>query len=606
MSQPHPLDEKLKALPEGPGVYIFRDARGEILYIGKAKSLRARVRNHFHGDATKPPEMVRRIADVETIIASSGAEALLLENNLIKEHAPRFNVRLRDDKTYPYLKVTLQEPFPRVLVTRRVKRDGARYFGPYADVGAMRRALRAIKKLYTVRSCHYDLPREAPARPCLDYHIGRCKAPCVGLQGEAEYRAMIEEVLLALAGRTDTLARHTERRMEAAAAALEFERAAELRDVLRGLRALAREQVALDPRGGDLDAVGLAKDGDGACGVLLKVRDGKLVGREAHFLENVRGATDEEILSAFAARHVLRQLDPPPEVLFPFSFGDRVVVEQILSERAGRPIRARTPVRGRKRAIVERAVQNAQHLLEERRVATGAGRAPAALHELREALGLDAVPRSILGFDVSTIQGSDTVGAAVWFENGEPRKDEYRRFRVRRAGGPDDFAAMEEIVERYFARRVSEGRRLPDLVLIDGGKGQLSAAAVSLSRVGVVDAPLVALAKREELLYLPDAPEPLRLPRRSEALRLLQRVRDEAHRFGLQYHRMRRDRRTLTSRLARIPGVGPARERALLAHFGSVRALVTASPEEIQKVPGFGPALATAVARHLRENGASD
>jgi excinuclease ABC subunit C len=552
--------------------------------------------------------MVRRIADVETILTDSEVEALLLENNLIKEHAPRFNVRLRDDKTYPYLKVTVGEPFPRVLVTRRVQRDGARYFGPYADVGAMRRALRAIKKLYTVRSCHYDLPREAPARPCLDYHIGRCRAPCVGYQNEADYRAMISEVLLVLEGRTETLIRQSERRMEEASGALQFERAAQLRDVLRGLRSLAREQVALDLRGGDLDAVAIARDGDDACGVILKVRDGRLVGREAHFLSNARGASDEEILSAFTARHLLRQADPPPEVLFPFGFEDRVAVEQILTERAGRPIRTRVPARGRRRAIIERAVQNAQHLLEERQVTTGVGqgRAPAALHELREALGLEAVPRAILGFDVSTIQGADTVGAAVWYENGEPRKDEYRRFRVRRPEGPDDFAAMEEIVERYFARRLSENRRLPDLVLIDGGKGQLSAAAVSLSRVGAVDVPLVALAKREELLYLPDAREPLRLSRRSEGLRLLQRVRDEAHRFGLAYHRMRRSRRTLTSRLAEIPGVGPARQRALLEHFGSLRALQAASPDEIRKVPGFGPELASAVARHLGANGAHE
>lgn len=602
------LEEKLKALPNQPGVYLFRDAEGEILYIGKAKALRERVRNHFRRDSgahAKPEEMIHAIADTETIVTASEAEALLLESNLIKEYTPRFNIRLRDDKTYPYVKVTVREPFPRVVVTRRVHRDGARYFGPYADVGAMRRALRAIRKLYTVRSCHYALPKEAPQRPCLDYHIGRCKAPCVAYQDRADYQTMIEEVLMVLEGRTGALARQTERRMQEAAAAMEFERAAELRDVVRGLRTLAREQVALDPRGGDLDALGIVRDGDDACGVILKIREGKLVGREAHSLTNVRQAADGEILSAFVARHYLRQLDPPAEVLLPFDCDDRLAMEEVLEQRTRRPVRIRVPARGRKRAIIDRAVQNAQHLLEERRLTSYAtqGRAPAALHELREQLGLQAVPRSVLCFDISTIQGTDTVGAAVWFENGQPLKGEYRRFRVRRPGGPDDFAAMEEVVERYFARRVAENRRLPDLVVIDGGKGQLSAAAVSLTRVGVVDAPVIALAKREELVYLPEARAPLRLPRRSEGLHLLQRARDEAHRFSLGYHRLRRSRRTLSSTLSEIPGIGPARRRALLEHFGSVRALRAASVEEICRVPGFGTQRAAAVARHLRANG---
>lgn len=603
------LDEKLRTLPDDPGVYLFRDARGEILYIGKGKSLRDRVRSHFHADpaVSKPAELYERIADIETIVTASEAEALLLESNLIKEHEPRFNVRLRDDKAYPYVKVTVNEPFPRVLVTRRVYRDGARYFGPYADVGAMRRALHALKKLYTVRSCHYDLPREAPDRPCLDYHIGRCKAPCVGLQSEADYRTMMGEVLLALEGRTEALARQTAARMGEAVAALQFERAAALRDVLRGLEALAREQVALDPRGGDMDAVAIAKDGDDACGVILKIREGKLLGRETHLMSNVRGASDAEILSAFVARTYLRQPEPPPELLLPFDFEDREAVEQAVTQRTGRQVRLRVPARGRRHAIVHRAIRNAQHVLEERILAAGvtAERAPSALYELRESLALDVVPRAILCFDISTIQGADTVGAAVWFESGQPLKDEYRRFNVRRLGGqPDDFAAMEEVVERYFARRTSESRRLPDLVVIDGGKGQLSAAAVAMARSGVVDLPTIALAKREELIYLPDSPAPLRLPPRSAALRLLQRIRDETHRFVLSHHRARRTRRTLVSELGRIPGIGPTRQRALLQHFGSLRALRAATPEEIAQVRGFGRRLAAVVAQHVHGNAA--
>ena len=600
------LEEQLAALPAATGVYIFRGAKNEAIYIGKAKSLRDRVRSYFRGDDSWPyrsPEMLRRVSDIETIVTGSEAEALILESNLIKEYSPRYNIRLRDDKTYPYIKVTIGEPFPRVFVTRRLLKDGSRYFGPYADVGQMRRTLRAIKKLYTIRSCHYDLPRHAPPRPCLDYYIGRCKAPCVDYQSGAEYRAMIDEVLLVLQGHTSQLAVQVADRMEESAGALEFERAAEYRDILSGLEDLERRQLAIDPRGGDSDAIGLARDKDLACGVILKIREGKLLGREVRFLGNVLGEPEEVVLSAFIAHYYLLQEDIAKELLVPIEFADQSTLEEHLSERMGRSITVRVPRRGTKRDAVLRAEQNARHMLEERQLLSGETerRAPTALHSLRAELNLERVPRSIVGFDVSNIQGSDSVGAAVWFENGEPYKNEYRRFKIRSVEGIDDYAAMQEIVSRYFTRRVEEGAQVPDLVLIDGGKGQLSSAAQALERVGLLDLPVISLAKREELIFTLDRDEPLRIGRRETGLRLLQHVRDEAHRFGIQFHRKRRRGRTLRSSLQDIPGVGPSRQQALLRAFGSLRALKAATEEQIAQVRGIGPSLAETIARHLRD-----
>ncbi|UCC72714.1 MAG: excinuclease ABC subunit UvrC [Gemmatimonadota bacterium] len=599
------IEEKLAALPAATGVYVLKNAKGRPIYVGKAKSLRDRVRSYFRDDPGshhKPPAMTRQIVDFDSIVTRSDSEALMLESNLIKEYNPRFNIRLRDDKTYPYIKVTVHEPLPRVFVTRRLLKDGSRYFGPYADVGHMRRALRAIKKLYTIRSCHYDLPRQAPPRPCLDYYIGRCKAPCVGFQSQDEYREMIDEVLLVLQGHTGKLATKLAERMAEAARALEFERAAEYRDVLRGLEEIERRQLAIDPRGGDIDAVALARDGDDACGVIFKVREGKLLGREAYFLGNVSGEEDQTVLSAFIARYYLTQQEVGKQLLVPADFADREAVAAHLRERAGHAFNVRAPQRGVKRDLVLRAEENARHLLEERRLLEGLAekRAPESLYSLQGELNLERVPRSIIGFDISSIQGAEPVGAAVWFENGEPLKAEYRRFKIESAAGFDDYASVQEIVGRYFTRRVDEHGRLPDLVLVDGGKGQLSAAAQALERAGVPDLPLISLAKREELVFTLDRSTPLRLSRREPGLRLLQRVRDEAHRFGVHYHRKRRSRRTLRSELLDIPGVGPARQKALLHAFGSLKGVASASVEEIARVRGIGPRLAEEIAGRLR------
>jgi excinuclease ABC subunit C len=604
------LEGKLLHLPPKPGVYLFKDRRGEILYIGKANSLRSRVRNHFAVDgatSVKNVEMVRRVTDVDTIVVGSEAEALLLEANLIKRHRPRFNIRLRDDKRYPYLKVTLNEAFPRVYVTRRLLNDGGRYFGPYTDVYAMRQALEVIKRLYTVRSCRYDLPDDAPTRPCLDYHIGRCQAPCVGLQTQASYRAMVDDMLGVLAGKTEHVRVQVQANMDAAARALDFERAASLRDVLAGLENIERRQRALDLRGGDFDVVGSARDDDRACAVQLRIRDGKLLGRELDFFDNVRDESDAAVLGAAVGRmyfgrgeHGLRDL--PREVLLPGEFEDRATVEQVLGEKAGRRVITHIPVKGDKQRLVELANQNARHLLEERVVlsADAGVRADDLLYDVQEALGMKAVPRLAVCFDISHMQGKEVVGSAITFRNGEPDKNEYRRFRVRGDWGNDDFRSMAEVVARYFRRRMDESLPLPELVLIDGGRGQLTAAVRVAEEMGVTDTKFAGLAKREEEIYLPTRAEPLRLPRTSRALRFLQRMRDEAHRFAHGYNTTLRSKRTLTTELNEIPGIGPKRRRALLEHFGSVRRLRAASSEDIAALPGFSRALAEQILSRLR------
>jgi excinuclease ABC subunit C len=603
------LDRKLQSLPTRPGVYMFKDARGDIIYIGKAKSLRARVRNHFAVDeatSLKNREMLRRVRDVDTMVVASEAEALLLEANLIKAHHPRFNIQLRDDKRYPYIKVTVQEPFPRVYVTRMLLNDGARYFGPYTDVGAMRLALEVTKRLYTVRSCRYDLPNEAPARPCLDYHIGRCLAPCVGLQSVAQYRAMTEEILAVLGGNVDHVRGRVEAEMQDAAGRMEFERAANLRDVLSGLASIERRQRAIDVRGGDVDVVGTARDGDRGCAVLLRIRDGKLLGRELDFFENVTEETDESLLGAAATRFYFGRgahglSDLPREVLFSMEFEDRTTIEALLTEESKRRISTHVPQKGDKLRLIELALQNARHLLEERVVLDESvrDRADDVLYEIQEALDLKVVPRVIVCFDISHLQGSEVVGSGVVFVNAESKKGEYRRFRVRGEWGNDDFRSMAEIVGRYFKRRIDEQLPIPDLAVIDGGRGQLGAARAAAAAVGAPDVAFVGLAKKEEEIYLAGRPEPLRLPRTNAALRLLQRVRNEAHRFAHSYNSKLRTKRTLTSELAEIPGIGPTRQRVLLEKFGSVRAVKEAAAADLARLPGFSDKLARQILEHL-------
>jgi excinuclease ABC subunit C len=604
------LDPKqISSLPKRPGVYLFRDAQGTVLYVGKGKSLRTRVRSYFRRDADrsyKIRELVRQTADVDTIIVGSEAEALILEANLIKEHRPRFNIQLRDDKSYPHIAVTVQETFPRVFVTRRLVDDGTRYFGPYTSVGAMRQALEVVKRLYTVRSCRYDLPREAPSRACLDYHIGRCHAPCVGLQSAADYRSMVDEILRILGGETESVRSDVEARMQEASQRLDFETAAKLRDVLPGLDAVAREQRVQKLGGGDYDVVGLARDGALAVGVVLRVRRGVLLGRDTQRFSDLRGESDAELLSSFASRYYLgggeariRRL--PREILFPGAFEDGQVLEEILTDASGRRIRIHVPQRGEKRRLSQLAAENARHALEDRITAADpdADRADAALYDLQDRLDLKVVPRLIVCFDVSHTQGAETVASAAVFENGEPKKSEYRHMQIKGDWGNDDYRSMAEVVSRYFRRRVDEGRPLPELAVIDGGKGQLGAARHALEELGVTDVALAALAKKEELVFVPGRSEPIRIGRRNRALHLLQRIRDEAHRFAVSYNRKLRRRRTIRSDLSSIPGIGPERQRLLLTRFGSVKGVKEASASEIARIHGFSENLANRVLTYL-------
>lgn len=602
------LDKKLQTLPAHPGVYMFKDAKGDIIYVGKAKSLRSRVRSHFTADDPAPHnrEVVRRTRDVDTIVVSSEAEALLLEANLIKSHLPRFNIRLKDDKKYPYIKLTLNEKFPRVYVTRTLANDGARYFGPYTDVAAMRLALEVIKRLYTVRSCRYDLPAEAPARPCLDYHIGRCLAPCVGMQTFEQYGDMTKEILDVLGGNVDYVRTRVQREMRDAAEKMEFERAANLRDVLTGLESIERRQRAVDIRGGDVDVVSTARDGDRGCAVLMRIRDGKLLGRELDFFENVSEETDASLLEAATTRFYFGrgeygQADLPREVLFPIEFEDRLTIEELLTEQSQRKIATHVPQKGDKLRLIELASQNARHLLEERVVLDESvrDRADDVLYDVQEALELKVVPRVIVCFDISHLQGSEVVGSGVVFVNAESKKGEYRRFRIKGEWGNDDFRSMAEIVGRYFKRRIDEQLPVPDLAVIDGGRGQLGAARAAAAAVGAPDVAFIGLAKKDEEIYLVGRAEPLRLPRNSPALRLLQRTRNEAHRFAHSYNSKLRTKRTLKSELGDIPGIGPSRQKALLEKFGSVRSVREANEQQIARVPGFSTKLARKVLEFL-------
>ncbi|HJU65977.1 MAG TPA: excinuclease ABC subunit UvrC [Gemmatimonadaceae bacterium] len=597
---PETVSRKITHLPESPGVYLWKDAGGKVLYVGKAKRLRSRVRNYFgadHLESVKTRALVHQIAELETIVVPSEAHALILAANLIKEYRPRFNIALRDDKSYPYIKVTVQEPFPRVLVTRRLVNDGGRYFGPYTDVGAMRRALNVVKRIFTVRSCNYDMPNAMPERPCLDYHIGRCRAPCILAQTQVDYRAMIDEVILFLEGRTDEVTRRVRDRMESAASNLDFERAAELRDVLQHLERLEEPTVVVSVGGGDRDVVGFARDGDDACVVILRIRGGKLLARDQQFLENLEGEDDSAILSAYLARSYLPSAERASELFVPFEFEDHEALEQALEG-----TKVHVPQRGPKRELVDLAEQNARHLLEELKLSSMETdeRAADPVYELQRELSLQRVPRSLVCFDISTAQGTDTVGSAVWFENGRPRRAEYRKFKVKTVEGTDDFASMREVVTRYFHRRIEEEKPLPDLVVIDGGRGQLAAARLALDALGLNGLPAISLAKREEDVFVADRADPLHLSRRSPALRLLQRARDEAHRFAVTYNRKRRTMRTVTSELLRIPGIGPSRRRVLLQAFGSVQGVRDASEAEIAKLPGFSEKTARQVLEALR------
>jgi len=617
---PEAVQRQLPGLPDQPGVYLWKAADGTVLYVGKAKRLRQRVRNYFAPDRDPGPKhrlLLKRIADLETIVVPSESQALLLENNLIKEHRPKFNIQLKDDKSYPRIAVTVGEPFPQVLVVRRLNLEGARYFGPYTDVSVLRRTLRIIRRIFTVRSCHYALPDDAPERPCLDYHIHRCLAPCVGYQSESAYRAMIDDVLTFLEGKTVEVRGRLRARMDDASRRLDFERAAEIRDALKWLAQIEQPQAVEVVGGRDADAIGFARDGEDAVCVIVRVRKGRVVAREDRFLENLAEASDDEVLAAFLVQHYLVAEGRAPRAILPFSPADLEALRELEVD-----TQWIVPQRGSNQRLVALADQNARHLLESFRIETleTVERAEDPVYALGRDLGLALVPRSLVCIDISTNQGRDTVGSLVWFEAGRPKKGEYRRFKIKGAGGAeeaeetgpdggqqtaerviDDYAAIQEVVTRFLSRRISEDKPLPDLMVIDGGKGQLGAAMNGISEAGLDSLPVVSLAKREEEVFLPGRRTPLRLSLRSPSLRLLQRARDEAHRFAVSYSRKRRTERTISSALLEIPGIGDARRRILLERFGSLAGVKLATLDEIAALPRFSHKLAHRILDAIQE-----
>jgi len=611
------LESQLKALPAKPGVYIFRDEDGRVLYIGKAKSLRPRVRSYFQATPDTRAQIAQlpaRVADVEVIVTGTEAEALHVEQNLVKRHRPPFNIRLRDDKSFPYIAVTVEDDYPRVMFTRERHRRGVVYFGPYANAKKVRETLDVLNRVFQYRPCEGPQPGRHSGIPCLDYHIERCKAPCVGYISKEEYRAVIERVIEFLSGETRPIQRELERQMRAAAAEERFEDAARYRNRLYAIRHLAERQAADRRSVGTVDVIGVAIDGDRAAVQIFPLRDGKLVDRYGFHLENVEGRDTGAVLEAFAVEYYGSAPSVPPQLVVPPDAGDTRALAQFLSERRGSRVDVRAPGRGEKKRLQELATQNAHLALESDTIQAEQKRLRrvAALEELREALNLESLPIRIECYDVSNIQAESPVGSMVVFQDAVPKKAHYRKFGVRRLeAGPDDFAAIEEVVARRFAR-LGEATSVeydesfaavPNLVVIDGGKGQLSAALAAMQAYDLPRVAVVSLAKRAEEVFVPGRPDAIVLPRESAGLQLLQRVRDEAHRFALGFHRRRRETRALGSIFDDLEGVGPVRRRALLRHFGSAERLLEASPEELEGVPGVPAKTARRIYAQLHKAG---
>ncbi len=613
------LQATLKRLPDRPGVYLLKNERGDVLYVGKAQSLRSRVRSYWQkqappralGDVHRIREVIDRVADVEYTLTDSVSEALLLEANLIKRFRPRFNVRLKDDKSYPYIKITLADDFPRIERTRKLVNDGSRYFGPYASASSVDESMNLVRRLFPFRTCTIDIRdgQRALQRPCLLYHIKRCQGPCIEAISKADYRADIEQVELFLEGRQEVVIRALRREMAVAADQTEYERAGVLRDKIRAIeRTMESQKMAAFART-ELDLFGMARQDGQAATQLFAIRNGKLIGRDVYLVEATREAPDEEVLGSFLAQYYARASSIPREVYVPFLPPDAADIEAFLTDKRGSHVRLHVPQRGERRELMALAGRNAGETLarEQARWLADQGKTLAALEQLAEALALPGPPMRIESYDISNFQGAESVGSMVVFEEGKPRSGEYRRFRIKGVQGPNDFASHQEVLRRRFrlTKTGDEGsdeeRRwsMPDLVIIDGGKGQVAAAKEVLDELGLHDLPVVGLAKEREELFFPGDPVPVILPSTSQALFLVQRLRDEAHRFAITYHRNLRNKRTTRSAFDDLPGVGPKRKRELLKVFGSAKRVREAPVEQIAAVPGIGRSLAEKIKVHL-------
>ncbi|HWN92746.1 MAG TPA: excinuclease ABC subunit UvrC, partial [Verrucomicrobiae bacterium] len=572
------LEDKLDRLPARPGVYLYKDAKGQIIYVGKAASLKSRVRSYFQESRAPDPKtdaLVGQIRDLEYIVTGNELEALILESNLVKKHRPRYNIILRDDKHYPFLKLTTNEEYPRLVVARRVQQDGAAYFGPFYPATAMRETLRLVRQLFPLRTCRIKIDGKR-SRPCLQYYIHRCNAPCTGWESREGYTGTVADVERFLEGKNDGLAQELTAQMESAAEELKFEQAARLRDRVQALNTVRERQKIISTEDSDLDIVGCVRQGTDACVQLFFVRRGRLLGRESFFFERLGGEGEGELLSAFLRQFYAREVTPPPEILLSAEIPEAdLVLEWLARRRAGR-VELLAPQRGRKRELVAMAEENAALALSTHLLSRG-NRTQAVLDELQRALNLPEAPHRIEAFDISTFQGGETVASMVVWQDGEMKKDDYKRYRIRTVTGTDDFAAMHEVVTRRYGKALETDGALPDLVLLDGGRGQLSAGLKALEALGLDYLPMASLAKRAEEVYTPDRLEPLVLELTSPALQALQRIRDEAHRFAITYHKKLRTRRTISSVLDQIPGVGPTLRTSLLRTLGSARAVREAS-----------------------------
>ena len=628
------IQSVLNSLPHKPGIYLMKDAQGAILYVGKAISLYNRVRSYFQESSALSPKnrsMVAKIEDIEFLVVKNEVEALVLESNYIKQYRPKYNVLLRDDKSYPYIKVSLSEDFPRVYRVRSFQRDGNRYFGPYTNSGAVDSTLDLLNKLFAFRTCRYDAATWAPPRngeppsgwkqkllprPCTQYYIHRCIAPCVAYASREEYDAVIRQVILFLEGKHDEVVKTLQEQMQLAAENLNFEEAARIRDRIKAVERILEKQRVIHTEGqDDQDVIALASGEDETCALVFFFRSGKLVGREFFILQGTRDSSSGEVMSSFIQQFYESSPHVPAEMIVEAEPDDKLVVQNWLKEKRGGAVSIAAPKRGEKLRLIEMVKQNAQEVLEQQRIKwlTDSQKTQLALEELQEALNLAAPPQRIECYDISNTQGTNSVGAMVVFEAGRPKSSEYRRFKIKTVEGPNDFASHQEMLRRRFRRQSSNNSEnestleenasedapqieqetplqhewaMPDLIIIDGGKGQLSAAMEVLQELHI-DIPTVGLAKENEEIFVPGSPDPIILPRSSQGLYMVQRIRDEAHRFGITYHRKLRSDRTFKSVLDEIPGIGPKRKQALMKHYGSVRAISAASIDDLASLNGM-------------------
>jgi excinuclease ABC subunit C len=612
------IQSELDCLPNKPGCYLMKDGEGKVIYVGKAVNLRNRVRSYFHANLpdNKTRQLVRHIVDIEWIVVGSELEALILEMNLIKRYRPQYNIRMKDDKRYPYIKIHWHEPFPKVTVTRQIAEDGARYYGPYTSVWALYQTLDVLRRIFPYLTCDRQITGH-DTRACLYYDIKRCLAPCIGAVNQEQYRQMIDDLSQFLEGHSEAIVTRLQDNMAQAAEELRFEKAAAIRDQLRAIEQIvARQKMIFTADYIDSDVVAMARSNGEACVQVFFIRGGKLIGREYFIMEGAADTPDANVLSEFLKQFYDDTPTVPGQLLLPTEVEEAQIIREWLNTRRGEKVEIRVPREGQQSELVKMAAENAAETLAalKARWENDTHRQEQALAELQTALGLSEPPNRIECYDISNTQGTMAVGSMVVFEQGAPKKAHYRRFNIRTVQGPDDFASMEEVLKRRFGRwKLAQDpeavvnkkpdpsfQRLPDLLIVDGGKGQLGRAVKVLDDYGLRDQiPVAGLAKQEEELFVPEKSESILLPRSSQGLFLVQRVRDEAHRFAITAHRARRDKQGVASKLDSIPGIGPNRRRALLTHFGSVDDILNASLEDLQQTPGITLKLAQTIKENL-------